>query len=96
MTETMYRRRHWNDEIEIVQVAKKTSCFVWFLQPSTWTPGATSQIKARIEGEFFPTWEAAHAYMVEQAEQEVKRARENFDRACSHVVRIRGLKREAA
>lgn len=99
MSETWYRTGGWGHLIEEVQVVKSTEKSVIVLE-KRWMIGGRDQEYQKVRhakrseySAYFPTWEEAHAYLLDKAEREVNGARLRLNDATGRLGNIKGLKK---
>jgi len=88
----MYRVHPWKSEIKAVDVVTRTNCFVTYREDE-W-PGRPLR-KVRIEGEFFDTWEAAHAALTERVSKAIERAKQALQVHRSELGKIESMRKPA-
>lgn len=80
--------------IKAVEVIGETECFL--IIPNRWQPGKgkPDRIAKSAEGErYFPTWEGARDFLVEQMSGRVEYHREGLERANAALEGVRGWKK---
>jgi hypothetical protein len=95
-TTTWYRTR--SNEIEAVEVVKHTAKTVTFLAPSHYVGEDRPQFLERRSHRigsyecFFPTWSAAHFFLLHEAERKVQSARRVLELANSAYGNVKGMR----
>jgi hypothetical protein len=93
-TTTMYRIRRYSCSIELaiecVQVTRTTKAFVYFMGKRG---DEYRESFANRCTEILPTWEEAHARLLQIAEEDLGRAHRELDRARSRREDIAGMKK---
>lgn len=99
MTEqTWFKTGGWRELIEPVCVVKVTAKTVT-VREKRFTIGAESdkyddmrRDKHGLYERFFPTWEEAHAYLLERTESKLKNARNTIEESSKKLDKIKGMK----
>lgn len=83
----------WGRGIEAFEVVKETEKQIVYV--SDWCGKRTENrvAKASSYNMWFDTWEEAHAYLVEKANNNVERLRLQLERAKGEAGQIRGMKK---
>lgn len=94
VTTTWFKTTRHGREIEPVEVIKSTEATVT-LAATRWYGERRARRISTYEC-FYPTWEAAHAALMDDAEKSVTYARLELDRAQGRLGNIKGLKPASA
>jgi hypothetical protein len=89
-TTTMYRIRRYGCSIERVQVTRTTKAFVYLVDQRG---DEYRESSANRYSEILPTWEEAHARLLQIAEEDLGHIRRELDRARSHCENIARMKK---
>lgn len=95
---TWYKVSGHRQQISPVEIEKNTDHFVFVRDPYGY---GTEKAKAKVVrlairsecGAYFPTWEDAHAYVLERAERSVRDSRLRLEQANGHLGNVKGLKK---
>jgi hypothetical protein len=95
MSITKYRAYRGLAAIAEVQVEKQSSASVW-MPGFTLGPGSASLQKipkrSASAANYFDSWEEAHAFLVDDASQELHQARRDLESAQGHYESVKGMK----
>lgn len=86
---TLYRLHPWKNEIQPVAVLKQTTCFVVWAEDSI---GGKIERRERKEGQFFDTWQDAHAALLKRVRSEVDLAKEVLHKRRSALGQVEAMK----
>lgn len=89
-TTTMYRIRRYGLSIECIQVARTTKAFAYLVDE--WGREHRESFTSS-HTEILPTWEEAHARLLQIAEEDLGHVRRELDRARSRCGNIAGMKK---
>lgn len=94
MSETWYRTRHYGLEIEPVEVVKVTDKTVQVKERSWHGHDSISRVAIKSEWQqHFRTWEEAHEYLMDRAQQKVESLRIQLQTANGFLGNVKGLKK---
>lgn len=93
-----YRVNRWNADISPVEVVKETPKQLVVRHHEAWRKAdiESRRDKRSSSDNYFPTWEEAHAFLMEQADAKLKNARRALEVAQSHHGNVKGMKKPAA
>jgi hypothetical protein len=96
MTITKYKTSHYGCRIEAVQVEKETEKAVW-IKAWTFNGAGTGEprrhLKSTSYDSYFDSWEAAHTFLMEKAEDAASDARAALRRANDVLGNVKGMKK---
>lgn len=97
MTHPIKWMTRWSCEIIRVEILRETDQFVWRLTDTYYKDGRHHSKPQREKKRssyytYHDTWEEAHAYLVEQAENQVTAARRNLQDALSRLDTVKDMK----
>lgn len=94
MSATWYEVGKWGDKIEPVEVERSTEQSVWVF--NKWRVDRVER-RARVSEHacYFPTWEEAHAYLLDRAETRLAGARRALALAQSAHGNVKGMRKPA-
>ncbi len=81
-------------EIEARKVVRETKHRIWFISSWRGKDSERSENKRSTDQNWFDTWEDAHAFLVEKAQQKVENLRLQLERAKGELGQIKGMKKE--
>lgn len=87
-TVTLFRMHSWRDVIQRVPVVRQSACFVVWID-ADWN---NNERKERREGQFFDTWEAAHAALLERATKAVESSKEILQKKRTALGMVEAMK----
>lgn len=89
-------RTGWRTDIERVECTKETAKCVWHLEDYFGKKRESRRDKMGQGWQYHDSWEAAHAYLTQQAEQKLVAARRQLELAQAFAGNVKGLRRPAA
>lgn len=100
MSETWFKTGGWKEKIQPVEVVKTTEKFVTIREERfSFGPKKFDERRCAKEGSYdryFPTWEEAHAYLLNKAEAKLVSARRSLELAQGELGNVKGMKKPEA
>lgn len=86
-------RTGWRHEIERMECTRETAKCVWRLDDFMGTKRESRREKMGTRWQYHDSWDAAHAYLTQQAEQKLVSARRQLELAQAVAGNVKGMRR---